>query len=102
MARSKVSKTGSKARAKHTTPATHSSTTNGSLPHATLPGSQGAGPGEPNGRLTSIPAPPGATVPAQNPAAHAAELTEKVKELVRLAQEQGYLTYGDINDALPD
>jgi len=25
-----------------------------------------------------------------------------VKELVRLAQEQGYLTYGDINDALPD
>jgi RNA polymerase primary sigma factor len=34
--------------------------------------------------------------------AHAAEVTEKIKELVRLAQEQGYLTYGDINDALPD
>src|SRR5262245_45976829 len=32
----------------------------------------------------------------------AAELAEKIKELVRLAQEQGYLTYGDINDALPD
>src|ERR1041385_8312953 len=31
-----------------------------------------------------------------------AELTEKVKELIRLAQEQGYLTYNDINDALPD
>jgi RNA polymerase primary sigma factor len=31
-----------------------------------------------------------------------ADLTEKIKELVRLAQEQGYLTYGDINDALPD
>jgi RNA polymerase primary sigma factor len=29
------------------------------------------------------------------------ELGEKIKELVRLAQEQGYLTYGDINDALP-
>ncbi len=29
------------------------------------------------------------------------DLTEKVKELVRLAQEQGYLTYNDINDALP-
>jgi RNA polymerase primary sigma factor len=29
-------------------------------------------------------------------------LDEKVKELVRLAQEQGYLTYNDINDALPD
>jgi RNA polymerase primary sigma factor len=30
------------------------------------------------------------------------DLTEKVKELLRLAQEQGYLTYSDINDALPD
>ncbi|HEY5912562.1 MAG TPA: RNA polymerase sigma factor RpoD [Verrucomicrobiae bacterium] len=32
---------------------------------------------------------------------HAAQLAEKVKELVRLAQEQGYLTHGDINDSLP-
>src|SRR5690349_17896106 len=32
----------------------------------------------------------------------ATELAEKVKELVLLAQEQGYLTFGDINDALPD
>jgi RNA polymerase primary sigma factor len=30
------------------------------------------------------------------------DLTEKVKELLRLAQEQGHLTYDDINDALPD
>src|SRR5437879_11599657 len=30
------------------------------------------------------------------------ELTEKVKELLRLAQEQGYLTYGDVNESLPD
>jgi RNA polymerase primary sigma factor len=30
------------------------------------------------------------------------DLAEKIKELVRLAREQGYLTYGDINDALPD
>ncbi|MFO1499431.1 MAG: RNA polymerase sigma factor RpoD [Verrucomicrobiota bacterium] len=30
------------------------------------------------------------------------DLGEKIKELVRLAQEQGYLTYSDINDALPD
>src|SRR5579862_212151 len=29
-------------------------------------------------------------------------VAEKVKELLRLAQEQGYLTYDDINDALPD
>ncbi len=27
------------------------------------------------------------------------ELTEKVKELIRLTQEQNYLTYNDINDA---
>src|SRR4051812_33340503 len=31
-----------------------------------------------------------------------AGLPDKIKELVRLAQEQGYLTYTDINDALPD
>ncbi len=30
------------------------------------------------------------------------EITEKIKELVRLAQEQGYLTHGDVNEALPD
>ena len=30
------------------------------------------------------------------------DITEKIKELVRLAREQGYLTYGDVNDALPD
>ncbi len=27
---------------------------------------------------------------------------EKLKELVKLAQDQGYLTYGDINEVLPD
>jgi len=32
----------------------------------------------------------------------AAEIAEKIKELVRLAQEQGYLTYNDVNEALPD
>jgi RNA polymerase primary sigma factor len=30
------------------------------------------------------------------------DLTDKIKELVRLSQEQGYLTYNDINEALPD
>jgi RNA polymerase primary sigma factor len=38
----------------------------------------------------------------QMPQDHAGLLAEKVKELIRLAQEQGYLTYNDINDALPD
>jgi RNA polymerase primary sigma factor len=31
-----------------------------------------------------------------------AELSEKIKELVRLAQEQGHLTYNDISEALPE
>jgi RNA polymerase primary sigma factor len=30
------------------------------------------------------------------------DLTAKVKDLVRLAMEQGHLTYDDLNDALPD
>jgi len=30
------------------------------------------------------------------------DLAEKIKELVRLAQEQGYLTYGDVHEALPE
>src|SRR5688572_5715029 len=30
------------------------------------------------------------------------DLKAKVKELLRLAQEQGYLTYDDINNALPE
>jgi RNA polymerase primary sigma factor len=29
-------------------------------------------------------------------------IADKVKELLRMAQDQGYLTYDDINDALPD
>jgi RNA polymerase primary sigma factor len=40
--------------------------------------------------------------PASATASKGAEVAEKIKDLVRLAQEQGYLTYGDINDTLPD
>src|SRR6266568_4198360 len=40
--------------------------------------------------------------PALVSSAGTVDLTAKIKELVRLAQEQGYLTYNDINDALPD
>jgi len=36
------------------------------------------------------------------PAATDAELAEKIKDLVRLAQEQGHLTYNDISEVLPD
>src|ERR1019366_7179326 len=53
----------------------------------------------------TAPAPTTATAGStQAPATDRASLdiTQKIKELVRLAQEQGYLTYSDINDALPD
>jgi RNA polymerase primary sigma factor len=61
----------------------------------------------PNSTGPDSAAPPPATGSAPSRAANGREiagidLSEKVKELVRLAQEQGYLTYGDINDALPD
>ena len=31
-----------------------------------------------------------------------AEKTLKIKELIKLAKEQGYLTYGDLNEILPE
>src|SRR5213083_815764 len=43
-----------------------------------------------------------ANAPALTSSAGTVDLTAKIKELVRLAQEQGYLTYNDINDALPE
>ena len=36
------------------------------------------------------------------PLSKADEIAEKIKDLVRLSKEQGYLTHGDINDALPE
>ena len=44
---------------------------------------------------------PGDAVGTGLGAARHVEIPEKIKELVRLAQEQGYLTYGDISEALP-
>ncbi len=43
--------------------------------------------------------PPGITI---NPSAAGIDLTETVKTLLHLAQENGYVTYDDINDILPD
>src|SRR6185369_1221461 len=106
MPRSKVSKTGSKPRQKKNESATslaHPCEAKSQIEGSHLPL---AGPTAPplteiNGKPSSAPALTQAgSGPAQLPGAHAAELAEKVKELVRLAQEQGYLTYGDINDAL--
>ncbi len=62
---------------------------------------------EPTGTATvttALKAPPAPVVPTNGEPKPPGtfDLTEKIKELVRLAQEQGYLTYNDINDALPD
>ncbi|MCW5553014.1 MAG: RNA polymerase sigma factor RpoD [Verrucomicrobiae bacterium] len=76
------------------------------LPRLTRKGSRKATPvkrGSPgsNGAPASSPTPaPGQTLPLSQ--ASPVDIADKMKELVRLAQEQGYLTYGDINDALPD
>ena len=103
MARSKVSKTGSKPRSKTTTPAAHAPEANGVHdPQIAATTSIPASPQQANGKLNSAGLAHPEQTATQTPASHAAELAEKVKELVRLAQEQGYLTYGDINDALPD
>src|SRR6516225_12467001 len=40
-----------------------------------------------------------AKLPATDPAL---DLQERLRELVKLAKEQGYLTYDDINEALPE
>jgi RNA polymerase primary sigma factor len=39
---------------------------------------------------------------AAHPVDRQTEIAEKIKELVRLAQEQGYLTYNDVNEVLPE
>ena len=56
---------------------------------------EGAGSAEMNGH-------PSAAKLSGAPVDRATEIAEKIKELVRLAQEQGYLTYNDVNEALPD
>jgi RNA polymerase primary sigma factor len=48
---------------------------------------------------------PAAPVVAASPDAITTDspvIAEKIKELLRLAQDQGYVTYDDINDAIPD
>src|SRR5215467_5104756 len=98
MARSKVSKTGSKPHLKKGNPAAasgdHTAASNGQaqMPAVSMTGLEKGLIPEINGKPM---APPGLVPnPASLPSAatHAAELAEKVKELVRLAQEQGYLT----------
>ena len=47
----------------------------------------------------TVPPSESASVPCGSPAA---ELAQKIKELIRLAQEQGHLTHADISEVLPE
>ena len=40
--------------------------------------------------------------PQEPPKLDRDEKNEKIKELIKLAKEQGYLTYGDVNDLAPE
>ena len=77
-------------------------------PHAGLPGREAVRPGAPGRGLPVEPkgpaaeGPPGLSQIGQIKSQSGVDLTEKVKELLRLAQEQGYLTHNDIGDALAD
>jgi len=51
---------------------------------------------------TQFPAEPSRLLNRPPPKNPHTELADVLKELVRLAQEQGHLTYNDINDALPE
>ncbi len=42
------------------------------------------------------------TVVPEPPKLDRDEKNQKIKELIKLAKEQGYLTYGDLNDVLPE
>ena len=77
---------------KHHHPAKSSSGTPESNHGSAVPGAPLA-----NGHLATA-----ALVGAAHPVDRQTEIAEKIKELVRLAQEQGYLTYNDVNDALPE
>jgi RNA polymerase primary sigma factor len=54
------------------------------------------------GNSKPVSATPDAQAVAELKSHSGVDLTEKIRDLIRLAQEQGYLTYNDINDALPD
>jgi hypothetical protein len=71
----------------------HIRTTSGFLP-------PGAFMPKPKTRENPAPEPVKASVAAVAPADRTAELAGKIKELVRLANEQGHLTFDDISEAL--
>jgi RNA polymerase primary sigma factor len=96
MARQKVSKPVSNSHDNHHMPEASASRAHHEEPSPT---STNGSSGPPHGHSENS-GPP--STPPLSKAGVPAELAEKVKELVRLAQEQGYLTYTDINETLPD
>jgi RNA polymerase primary sigma factor len=92
MAKLKVNRTPPKHRAQSTTQSTSRSANHSALGNSAARSPEVAAP-VPASTDTSAGAP-------ENQAG--SELAEKIKELVRLAHEQGYLTYSDITEALPD
>src|ERR1035441_10113762 len=92
MAKLKVNRTPPKPRAQSTTQSTSRSANHSALGNSAARSPEVAAP-VPASTDTSAGAP-------ENQAA--SELAEKIKELVRLAHEQGYLTYSDITETLPD
>src|SRR5882724_8384306 len=48
------------------------------------------------------PAAPDGTAPAGEPNIPAGGINDKIRHLIRLSKEQGYLTFDDINEALPE
>ncbi len=58
-----------------------------------------AGPAHRERNHTAVP--PAGPADAPTPGPHRPALTEKGKELVRLARDQGYLTYNDVHEILP-
>jgi RNA polymerase primary sigma factor len=57
----------------------------------------------PKGKKRPANAPAAGAAPgAPRPASETPEVHEKIRELIKLAKEQGYLTFDDLNEALPE
>ncbi len=54
------------------------------------------------GKGATVLAPSPSTGSTSNPLSAEFDMADKLRELIRLAKEQGYLTFDDLNDAIPD
>ena len=107
MARSKVNRHPTKARAQQHPPLAPEfagfSSRRKSLGKSPSLAAETANPRREGNNQTALAAPAAAGAGPASPGLAASLLVaQKIKELVRLAHEQGHLTYSDITDALPD